>query len=73
MTAATPHTISVGDLEVAVVRKAIKNIHLAVYPPDGRVRVATPLRVDDNAVRLFTIARLPWIRRQRVKFLAQER
>ncbi|WP_424950298.1 M48 family metallopeptidase [Deinococcus sp.] len=73
MTAATTHTIAVGNLEVEVVRKAIKNLHLAVYPPDGRVRVATPLRVDDNAVRLFTIARLPWIRRQRVKFLGQER
>ena len=73
MTAAATHTIAVGGLEVEVVRKAIKNLHLAVYPPDGRVRVATPLRVDDNAVRLFTIARLPWIRRQRLKFLGQER
>ncbi len=67
------HSILVGDVQVEVVRKAIKNLHLAVYPPHGRVRVATPLRVDDEAVRLFTIARLPWIRRQQVKFTGQER
>jgi predicted metal-dependent hydrolase len=67
------HSILVGDVQVEVVRKAIKNLHLAVYPPDGRVRVATPLRVDDEAVRLFTIARLPWIRRQQNKFIGQER
>ena len=68
-----PHHIMVGDVQVEVVRKAIKNLHLAVYPPHGRVRVATPLRVDDEAVRLFAIARLPWIRRQRGRFIGQDR
>ena len=34
------HVLTVGGLRVAVVRKAIKNLHLGVYPPDGRVRVA---------------------------------
>ena len=47
-----------------VVRKDIKNLHLAVYPPNGRVRVAVPLRLDDEAVRLAVISRLGWIRRQ---------
>lgn len=68
-----PHTITVSELEVEVVRKNIKNLHLGVYPPHGHVRVATPLRVDDEAVRLFTIARLPWIRRQQLAFRQQER
>ncbi|MBX8463678.1 M48 family metallopeptidase [Deinococcus sp. RIT780] len=68
-----PHYIQVGDLPVEVVRKNIKNIHLAVYPPDGRVRVATPALVNDDAIRLFTIARLPWIRRQQQQFRQQER
>ncbi|MGH2541172.1 MAG: M48 family metallopeptidase [Ardenticatenaceae bacterium] len=67
------HQITVNDLVVDVVRKDIKNLHLAVYPPDGRVRVAAPLRVDDEAVRLAVISRLAWIKRQQAKFEAQER
>lgn len=67
------HQITVGDLVVDVVRKNIKNLHLAVYPPDGRVRVAVPLLVDDEAVRLAVISRLTWIRRQQGKFAQQAR
>lgn len=67
------HQIRVNDLVVDVVRKDIKNLHLAVYPPNGRVRVAAPLRVDDEAVRLAVISRLAWIKRQQAKFEAQER
>ena len=67
------HQITVNDLVVDVVRKDIKNLHLAVYPPTGRVRVAAPLRVDDEAVRLAVISRLAWIKRQQAKFEAQER
>src|SRR5947209_16015109 len=67
------HQITVNDLVVDVVRKNIKNLHLGVYPPNGRVRVAAPLRVNDEAVRLFTISRLAWIKRQQAKFAAQER
>ena len=67
------HQIIVNDIAVDVVRKDIKNLHLAVYPPDGRVRVAAPLRVDDEAVRLAVISRLAWIRRQQAKFAGQER
>ena len=67
------HQITVNDLIVDVVRKDIKHLHLAVYPPAGRVRVAAPLRVNDEAVRLFTIARLGWIKRQQAKFAAQQR
>ncbi len=63
----------VSDLIVDVVRKDIKNLHLGVYPPDGRVRVAAPLRIDDEAVRLAVISRLGWIRRQQRKFADQER
>ncbi len=67
------HRITVSGVEVDVVRKDIKNLHLGVYPPGGRVRVAAPLHVDDEAVRLAVIERLPWIRRQQNRFLAQER
>jgi len=65
--------MTVGDMEVAVVRKPIKNLHLGVYPPNGRVRVATPLAVSDEAVRLAVIGKLGWIKRQRARFVAQPR
>ncbi len=65
--------LEVGGLSVEVVRKDIKHLHLGVYPPKGRVRVAAPLRLDDEAVRLAVISRLAWIRRKRDGFLRQER
>lgn len=51
--------------EVDVIRKDIKHLHVGVYPPAGRVRVAAPLSFDDDRVRLAVIQRLAWIRRQR--------
>ena len=60
-------------IPVEVVRKDIKNLHLGVYPPNGRVRVAVPLRLDDEAVRLAVISRLGWIRRQQHGFEQQDR
>lgn len=67
------HRIDVNGLAVDIVRKDIKNLHLAVYPPSGRIRVAVPLRVNDEAIRLAVIARLAWIKRQQRKFREQER
>lgn len=65
--------LTVRGLSVEVVRKDIKNLHLGVYPPSGRVRVATPAHVSDDAVRLAVIGKLAWIRRQREKFINQSR
>jgi predicted metal-dependent hydrolase len=67
------YQMSVQGLTIDIVRKDIKNLHLGVYPPAGRVRVAAPLRVNDEAVRLFTISKLTWIKRQQARFLGQER
>lgn len=67
------HSLMVAGLTVAVERKAIKNLHLGVYPPAGRVRVAAPLAVSDEAVRLAVISKLGWIKRQQVRFAAQPR
>lgn len=67
------HQITVSGVQVQIVRKAIKNLHLGVYPPHGRVRVAAPLAVSDEAVRLAVIGKLGWIKRQRGNFAAQER
>lgn len=65
--------IEVGGIAVEVVRKGVKYLHLGVYPPSGRVRVAAPLHLDEEAVRLAVVARLGWIRRRRREFQAQER
>lgn len=68
-----PHTFQVRGIKVEVVRKDIKNLHLGVYPPMGRVRVAVPLVISDEAVRLAVIDKLGWIKRQKAKFLQQPR
>lgn len=49
------HQITIGGLRVDVIRKPIKNLHLGVYPPHGRVRVAAPLAISDEAVRLAVV------------------
>lgn len=67
------HHLTVNGIKVEVVRKDIKNLHLGVYPPLGRVRVAAPLVVNDEAVRLAVIDKLGWIKRQRAKFTEQPR
>ncbi len=67
------HQLIVGGIHIEILRKGIKNLHLGVYPPDGRVRVAAPLRVSNEAVRLAVIGKLGWIKRQRARFEAQPR
>ena len=67
------HQLLVSGIRVSVVRKGIKNLHLGVYPPDGRVRVAVPLTVSDEAVRIAVIGKLRWIRRQQAAFAGQAR
>jgi len=57
--------LTVRGIDVDVIYKDIKNLHIGVYPPMGRVRVAAPQRLDDDQVRLAVIQRLPWIKRQR--------
>ena len=65
--------IELGDIKVDVVFKDIKNVHLSVHPPNGRVRIAAPTRMSPDTVRVFAISRLSWIRQQQEKIQAQER
>lgn len=65
--------ITVSNIEIDVEKKAIKNLHLGVYPPNGRVRIAAPLSVNDESIRLFAISKLSWIKKQQRSFAAQER
>lgn len=67
------YQIEVSDFTIDVVRKEIKNLHLSVYPPTGRVRIAAPLNVNDDSIKLFAISKLAWIKRNQRNFEKQER
>src|SRR5712691_597668 len=68
-----PLRMYVSNLMIDTIKKDIRNMHLGVYPPNGRIRVAAPLKTSDEAIRLFVISRMPWIRRQQLRFSRQER
>jgi len=65
--------IQLGDIEVDVMHKDIRNIHLSVYPPTGTVRISAPLRMDLDTIRVFALSKLDWIRKQQKKLQEQER
>lgn len=65
--------IKLGDIVVDVVLKDIKNVHLSVHPPTGRVRISAPTRMKLDTIRVFAISKLAWIRQQQKKLREQER
>lgn len=69
----TEEHIQINDLRIDVIRKDIKNMHLAVYPPTGRLRLSAPNRTDDEVLRLFAISKISWIRKHIKNFKRQER
>ncbi len=66
-------SFALGDIGVDVVLKEIKNIHLSVYPPSGRVRISAPSGMKIDTIRLYAISRLGWIKKQQRKLRGQER
>jgi len=65
--------LHLGDLAVRVVRKEIRNVHLSVHPPTGRVTISAPTRMSNDTLRVFALSKLGWIRRQQSKLFEQER
>lgn len=65
--------LKLGNIAVDLVQKEIKNIHLRVYPPTGRVQISAPNRMDLNTIRVFAISKLSWIKKQQTKIKDQER
>ena len=59
--------VQLGDLAVNVIRKDIKNVHLSVHPPTGRVSIAAPSRMSLEMLRIFAISKLSWIRQRQHK------
>jgi len=62
-----------GDIEVEVVRKDIKNVHLSVNPPTGKVRISAPESMNLDLVRAYALTKLAWIREQQARIRNQER
>lgn len=65
--------IQLGELFVEVTRKDIKNVHLSVHPPDGRVSLTAPLNTRLEVARAYAISKLIWIRTQQEKLAKQPR
>jgi predicted metal-dependent hydrolase len=65
--------VQLGRIAVDVVLKDIKNVHLSVYPPMGRVRIAAPSRMSLDTIRVFAISKLSWIKQQQQQLREQER
>lgn len=65
--------ILVANIPVEVVKKNIKNLHLSVLPPDGKVRVSAPETLSDDAIAMFVRTKIGWIRKQQEKFELQPR
>jgi predicted metal-dependent hydrolase len=66
-------TIQLGEISITVTRKDIKNVHLTVHPPDGRVTIAAPTNTRIEVARAYAISKLIWIREQQRKLECQAR
>lgn len=65
--------IQIGDVSILVSRKAVKNVHLSVHPPNGRVTLVTPATTRLEVARAYAISKLAWIREQQSKLENQAR
>lgn len=65
--------ITIGSITMALYRKQIKNLHISVLPPDGKVRISAPEHMTETAIRMAVINRIPWIKRQQRDFEVQSR
>ena len=66
-------TLQIGTLTLQLHRKAIKNLHISVLPPDGQVRVSAPEKMTETTIRMAVISRIPWIKKQQLAFANQPR
>lgn len=66
-------TIEIADISIAVTRKAVKNVHLSVHPPEGRVTLVAPTETRIEVARAYAVTRLGWIRKQQERFRGQVR
>lgn len=65
--------LKIGDVDIVVTKKDIKNMYVRVLPPDGKVKITVPFSAGDDVVRMFAVSRISWIKKQRAGFQAQAR
>ena len=65
--------LQIGNMSIAVTKKNIKNMYIRVLPPDGKVQITAPHSAGDDAIRMFAVSRIAWIKKQRANFAAQAR
>lgn len=65
--------LTISNIEIEIQKKNIKNLHLSVLPPQGKVRVSAPKNMNNQAIRTFVITKIGWIRQQQDKFKNQPR
>ena len=65
--------LDIGGVPIDVTFKDIKNVHLSVHPPTGRVRISAPHRMALDTIRLFAVSKIGWIKRHQGKLAEQAR
>ncbi|TVQ16818.1 MAG: M48 family peptidase [Leptolyngbya sp. DLM2.Bin15] len=65
--------IQIGEIPITVTLKEVRNVHLSVHPPDGRVTLVAPTSTRLDVARAYAISKLTWIRDQQRKLLTQAR
>ena len=66
-------TIQIGDISLTVTQKDVRNVHLSVHPPDGRVTLVAPTSTRLDVARAYAISKLGWIREQQRQLINQPR
>ena len=66
-------TIQLGEILIRVTKKEVKNVHLSVHPPEGRVTLTVPTTTRLDVARAYAISRLGWIRQQQEQLRSQAR
>lgn len=62
-----------NDIEVELFYKNIKNVHLRVHPPLGRVTLSAPEMMNKEHLRVYVSTKLGWIRKEKRKIISQKR
>lgn len=65
--------MEINGIQVTITKKTIKNMHLYVKPPDGRVEVSAPHSLSDESIKMFVRTRIGWIKKQKQQFEEQPR
>lgn len=62
--------LQIGGIRIAITKKSVKNMYIRVLPPDGEVRITAPCSAGDDAIQIFAVSRISWIKKQWENFKA---